>query len=556
MKIDDFFFHEISHLTLLSKEGKISYEQFDRLEHLLQTEELARQCYALLINNELCLYNSDLLRPIGSHPPFALGNLYELAEYEKTAPAIETSTEESHRELIRKVVYPPREKRKISKFHIFTLVNVAAVLFFVLFLKFSPEKTYSVDVASLVDQLNVQWTSSETAPKTGSRLWTNARPLHLQKGIVKIHYDDGVEMLVEGPAVFKIEQWGVNVEYGRVYGRVSENGLGFTVKTPTSTFVDLGTEFGVMADVNGSSELHVFKGKVQLFADSNHDSRVGRIVTENEAVWYNANTGRIETIPNQKKAFVREVDSKTGLIWRGQGHVDLADIVGGGDGFGTGKTNWGIDTRTGRITLNTSGPGYSYGGKGVYRSCTSPLIDGVFVPDAGRGPVQISSTGLTFVECPDTTGASADVIQNGSWFTGNAISPEKAPDHHLNLDGRAFGTTDGCLYMHSNKGITFDLDAIRRTIPGLRINRFKSLAGLSDSVLEFTESFPLADFWVLVDGRLKLQQVGVKPEDRAFDIDIPLADKDRFLTLVITDSGEMIRDWAVFANPVLELELK
>ena len=39
------------------------------------------------------------------------------AEYEKTAPEIKLSKEESHCELIQKVVYPQREKRKFSKFN-------------------------------------------------------------------------------------------------------------------------------------------------------------------------------------------------------------------------------------------------------------------------------------------------------------------------------------------------------------------------------------------------------------------------------------------------------
>ena len=65
----------------------------------------------------------------------------DIAEYEKKAPGLEIPKEKPRRELIQKVVYPPREKRRVSKFSIFSLaMNVAAILFFVLFIKFAPDK--------------------------------------------------------------------------------------------------------------------------------------------------------------------------------------------------------------------------------------------------------------------------------------------------------------------------------------------------------------------------------------------------------------------------------
>jgi len=123
---------------------------------------------------------------------------------------------------------------------------------------------------------------------------------------------------VEGPAVFDMERSGVFLEYGRLYSVVSETGTGFTVETPTSQFVDLGTEFGVQADINGSSELHVTKGRVQFFAGSKSKSRTSRMITENLAVRFNALSGLIKDVPIRKTAFVRKIDSASHSVWKGQ----------------------------------------------------------------------------------------------------------------------------------------------------------------------------------------------------------------------------------------------
>lgn len=202
-------------------------------------------------------------------------DMLEILEMERTSFAVEVPKEEiAEEEAGPVVVRPARVNKRVSKFQIFTLVmSAAAMLFVALLLMFSPEPVPSVEVATLSDQMNVQWGPSGK-PESGERLLTNGWPLDLKKGIVSIDYDDGVEVVIEGPALFEIQRSGIYLEYGRLYSKVSEAGLGFIVKTPTLQFVDQGTEFGVLADINGSSELHVTKGKVQLFAGLNGNMRI------------------------------------------------------------------------------------------------------------------------------------------------------------------------------------------------------------------------------------------------------------------------------------------
>jgi hypothetical protein len=241
-----------------------------------------------------------------------------LAEEERSAPAIEMTQPNPPPELIQKVVYLPREKRKITLFQILPLViSAAAMLFIVLFVKLVPEKRYNVEVATLVDQVNAVWAKPETSPQTGSRLWSDEGPLHLQKGVVSVRYDDGIDVLIEGPAVFEVRQSEVFLEYGRLYSHVAQTGLGFVVRTPTSNFIDMGTEFGIHADINGSSQLHVTKGKVQLFAGSERRDKLSQMVTADTAVSYNANAHKISSIPFEKHHFVSQIDSKTNAVLRG-----------------------------------------------------------------------------------------------------------------------------------------------------------------------------------------------------------------------------------------------
>ena len=60
----------------------------------------------------------------------------------------------------------------------------------------------------------------------------------------------------------------------------------FSVRTPTATVTDLGTEFGVEVEQSGVTESHVFAGKVKVLALATRNGLKGREVTlgENESV--------------------------------------------------------------------------------------------------------------------------------------------------------------------------------------------------------------------------------------------------------------------------------
>ena len=330
MEAEQVKYREMRFLVCELTDGAITQDGMARLNQILANDRKAVEHYVdfqdiqILIKSILSNNESSFSLPVESELQDLKDLWLQLAEGERTAPAIELPKEKPQRELIQKVVYPPRQKHKMSKFGVMTFIaGAAAALFFAIFLKFAPEPAGSVEVATLADQINVQWAQSSNKLENGSRLWTGDGLMNLQKGIVKIHYDDGVEVLVEGPAIFEIERLGVYMEYGRLYSQVSQVGKGFTVRTPTSQFIDLGTEFGVQADINGSSELHVIKGKVQLFAGGKGQSKSEKMVTQDRAARYDANRGSVESIPVQKEIFARNINSKVGGVWRGQTAIGI-----------------------------------------------------------------------------------------------------------------------------------------------------------------------------------------------------------------------------------------
>lgn len=547
----------------------ISAAENEELKKRLQEDECSRDLFvALLIQfqqiresvkennaNFDLLYNPSETQIMSEMEAFEVEDcnlaLRCMAQEEKKSPAIEIPHEPMQRELIQKVIYPPHEKAKISKFSIFTLiVSVAAVLFFILFIKYVPETQYSVDVATLADQMNVHWAPSETGLKTGSRLWTNAGPLDLKSGIVKLRYDDGVDVVIEGPAFFEIERLGIYLEYGRLYSQVSEAGLGFTVTTPTSQFIDHGTEFGVQADVNGSSELHVIKGKVQLFAGLKGKNKTGQMITKNHAVRYNANREQIRAIPMENCAFARNINSDTGIIWRGQMEIGLADIVSGGNGLMT-TVQPEIIAPNNRAVPSDADDDNRFGDF-TYHTIENNFVDGTFVPSLEKGAPKVTSVGHKFKDCPSTNNETWAGIFNTSYYQEFFDAyPERfrAGKGIFFREAEAIGKRS--LFMHSNVGITFDLNRIRAVHSHRPIKNFHSGFLVNQSSKQ-----RMLDFWILIDGQVRHQKTDIKGTDAIIPIQVPISDQDQFLSLVVTDGSDDDSGycWGFFIEPILVLE--
>lgn len=431
--------------------------------------------------------------------------------------------------------------------HISILLSAAALIFVVLLINLSSQKPYKVDIVTIADQINAEW-NPETPFEIGSRLGTNKMQLSLKKGIVKLQFDDNVEVLIEGPAAFMIDQTGLFLDHGSLYCRVAKSGLGFTVKTISAQYIDLGTVFGIKSDIKGISELHVFKGKVRMVSDSERHSKTNRVIKENNAIRYDAENNLIDVIPIGQKDFVSHFDSKSEVILRGQNYIDLADIVGGGNGLGTGMDQSGINPISGRPSGLIAGTQKSTNDYHLVPS--NHYVDGVFIPN-GRTAQIVSSQGDVFSECPTTNGLCFNNIGYGM----RSINSNQSPESH-----ELFRS----ILLHSNTGITFDLEAIRRLMPETDTIHFRSQIGIERQ--PFRPKASNADFWILVDGKLKFSKNQIKHRN-FYSVDIEIFKDARFLTLIVTDGGDpeerivdgkpvtaIDSDWGMFAEPVLVAE--
>ncbi|MBA2113805.1 DUF1553 domain-containing protein [Bremerella alba] len=214
--------------------------------------------------------------------------------------------------------------------------------------------------------------------------------------------------------------------------------------------------------------------------------------------------------------------------------IDLADVVGGGLGDGTGALGRGIDALTGKAVERKMGFREAVA-LNKYQVVSSPLVDGVVVPDFNQEGTPIASTGLRVYDVPKNSGLTWDAIRNGavkSQFT-------------LKLGGTDFSNPEHSLLMiHANGAITFDLEKLREAI-GAETLKFSTQVGYFGQT-----AINGATASVYVDGQLKTQHVGIGAQDGLIPVEIEIPRESQFLTIMATDGGNGIsHDQVGFGNP-------
>ncbi len=244
-----------------------------------------------------------------------------------------------------------------------------------------------------------------------------------------------------------------------------------------------------------------------------------------------------------------EIDFEIGRL-TGQG-LDLADIVGGGNGLGTGTYRNALDPRNAKVQTRDFGK-LGNVRTNTFSPCTFDFVDGVFIPngDSGKAQIPVTSTGITATGLPTTSGDAWDMIRNGP----------VASQHSPELDGINF-TQDGhsLLGLHANAGITFDITALRKQLAQATPAKGNSA---TPTVLRFTAQLGyfgavgnyFADAWVLLDGQKVAEFRQLRRADGLQSIDIEISPKTRFLTLLATDGGNgYSMDQIGFGDPQIQL---
>lgn len=226
------------------------------------------------------------------------------------------------------------------------------------------------------------------------------------------------------------------------------------------------------------------------------------------------------------------IEIKAPLVSSG---ISLADIVGGGDGSGNGA-NQGISVLTGAVT--TTHTTHIACPVNTFTTATNPYVDGVFCPDGGpdgTDAIAIASTGLTLTGVPDWT-PSAN--QSTTW------------DHLWNGPYSGLGTIPvGTLAAHANKGITFDLNAIRAAHRNRVVDRFAASMTFAPPA-DPNPSLRDVTFIVAVDG-VERARYNSQHESLSVPVDIPLEEDEQFLTLITASDGDIASDHTLWLAPRL-----
>jgi hypothetical protein len=407
-------------------------------------------------------------------------------------------------------------------------------------------------LATVVRTLDARW-ADDDARWDGPAGLRRGRHV-LTGGLVELEMADGARVVFEGPATFDLTgSNSVTLAHGRLVAHVPPSGIGFTVDTLTARVSDFGTEFAVYADGGMRTEVQVYDGEVRAVARVD-GVLVGEAVrlSSREAAQISASAGRVERVAFEPVAFERRVVSR----------LDVLDIVAGGDGWGS-RRNSGVDPATGeRVRVFDHPVSQPAVDRPRYRSVRdSSIIDGVFVAAGPTHLDMINSTGHrpSFLRATDRRylgpiwAMPMSEVGSGNEYTQWAGAIERpelfSPRGH------------GLLVMHSNAGITFDLQAATRG-SGLTATRFTATAanaethgGTNPTAAAGTPEHLIAcSLYVVVDGEVRYRREGFNSTDGVFEIDIDLAAGDRYLTLVVSDGNAHYGyDWAVLGDPVIEL---
>ena len=157
-------------------------------------------------------------------------------------------------------------------------------------------------VARLTGSKDCQFVGTQTAFQTGSALQHGQR-VEILSGFAEITFDSGAQVLLEGPAALDLNSaWDAVLVRGSLKASVPTEAIGFRIASPSVDVVDLGTEFSMVADESGATEVFVLKGSVQAGPVNSKNAGTGKVLLKEKEARRFAHTGMTEVADRERKA--------------------------------------------------------------------------------------------------------------------------------------------------------------------------------------------------------------------------------------------------------------
>ncbi len=126
-------------------------------------------------------------------------------------------------------------------------------------------------VAQVTGSKECRWAASETAARAGEHLRKGQR-LDLVSGLAEVTFDSGAQVVLEGPVSMEVNSaWDATLHRGAIKASVPPEAIGFRVSDSAVEVVDLGTEFTMIAETNGATDVLVLKGAVEAAPQNSGD---------------------------------------------------------------------------------------------------------------------------------------------------------------------------------------------------------------------------------------------------------------------------------------------
>jgi hypothetical protein len=163
-------------------------------------------------------------------------------------------------------------------------------------------------VARITGTHNCLWRDPQESVGYGSTLFAGQR-LELREGLAEITFTDGATVILEGPTTFDVDSSDkVALRAGRLAAIVPQRARGFRVHTDSLDVFDVGTEFGLVAQETGASELHVFNGLVKADVLDGDGKPLRRLeLNATEAARINPVSTTVVEFPADDAKFVRNI---------------------------------------------------------------------------------------------------------------------------------------------------------------------------------------------------------------------------------------------------------